>query len=707
MNNPHPDHLLECLIFMGRYHGNTVTADALLAGLPTADGRLTPELFSRAATRCGLSSKVVHRPLEGISESLLPAVLMLNDDQACLLMGWDDSGEALVVYPHDSHEPVAVSRDSLQQLYSGVVLLARPKFKFDDRAPSLKSDKNSHWFWSVFFENKRLYRDVLVAAFLVNLFALALPIFTMNVYDRVVPNHAVETLWMLAIGVILVLMGDLSLKTMRGYFIDLAGRRVDTKLTATIMERVLGMRLEYKPQSVGSFASNLRSFEVIREFMSSAALATLIDLPFVLVFLAVLVWISPWLVLPLLVGMLIIVAYAFSTQAKMEELTETTYRTSAMRNAVLVEGLGGLETVKALAAEGGIQRRWERSAEFLARVGSQLKLLSSSNGNVAAWTQQVVSVSIIVTGVYLITAGELTMGGLIAASMLTGRAMAPLGQVAALTTQLHHVKTSFESLDEIMGQEIERPDGSHFLSRKSFNGQIEFRNVSFSYPGSEVKALNNVSFTIKPGESVAVLGRIGSGKTTLHKLVMGLYKPTEGAVLVDGIDTRQLDPAELRRHIGYVPQDVTLFYGSLRENIVMGNPQATDDDVLNAAEFANLNDFVNAHPEGFDMQVGERGEFLSGGQRKSVSLARSLVNNPPMLLLDEPTGSMDQSTESWVRAKLQDYATDRTLLMVTHRTTLLPLVDRILVVDKGQIVADGQRDKVVEALRQGRIGKVV
>ncbi|GAA5316265.1 MAG: type I secretion system permease/ATPase [Candidatus Pelagadaptatus aseana] len=707
MKHPNSDHLLECLIFLSRYHGNAVTADALLAGLPVVDGRLTPELFSRAATRCGLSSKILQRPLSHISDSLLPAVLILHDEQACLLMGWSESGDALIVDPLKSSESVTMSREELAQRYTGRALLARPQFEFDERAPILQSHKTSHWFWSVFFENKRLYRDVLVAAFLINVFALALPIFTMNVYDRVVPNYALETLWMLAIGVVLVLLGDLSLKTLRGYFIDLAGRRVDTKLTATIMERVLGMRLEHKPQSVGSFASNLRSFEVIREFMSSAALATLIDFPFVLVFMAVLMWISPWLVLPLLVGMVIIIVYAFSTQAKMEELTETTYRTSAMRNAVLVEGLSGLETVKALAAEGNIQRRWERSAEFLARVGSQLKLLSSSNGNVAAWTQQAVSVAIIVTGVYLIAAGELTMGGLIAASMLTGRAMAPLGQVAALTTQLHHVKTAFESLDGIMAQEIERPEGSHFLSRKNFTGQIEFRNVSFAYPGSEVKALNNVSFIIKPGESVAVLGRIGSGKTTLHKLVMGLYQPTEGAVLIDGIDVRQLDPAELRRHIGYVPQDVTLFYGSLRENIVMGNPQATDDDVIKAAEFANLNDFVNAHPQGFDMPVGERGEFLSGGQRKSVSLARSLVNDPTMLLLDEPTGSMDQSTESWVREQLSGYASDKTLLMVTHRTTLLPLVDRILVVDKGQIVADGQRDKVVEALRQGRIGKVV
>ncbi|MEL7401682.1 MAG: ABC transporter transmembrane domain-containing protein, partial [Pseudomonadota bacterium] len=339
--------------------------------------------------------------------------------------------------------------------------------------------------------------------FLINLFALALPIFTMNVYDRVVPNHAVETLWMLAAGVVIVLVGDLFLKTMRAYFLDLAGKRIDIKLSAFIMERVLGMRMESKPLSVGSYASNLRSFETIRDFITSAGITTLIDFPFVLVFLAVLLWISPWLVLPLLVGMVVIVIYAFSTQSKMEELTQTTYRTASMRNAILIESLAGLETIKALSAEGIVQRRWERSAEFLAKVGVQLKLLSASNGNVAAWSQQAVSVAVIVTGVYLITAGELSMGGLIAASMLTGRAMAPLGQVAALTTQLHHVKTAFESLDDIMAQKVERPEGTAFLSRQSFSGDIEFRNVSFNYPGTDVAALKDVSFSLKAGESVA------------------------------------------------------------------------------------------------------------------------------------------------------------------------------------------------------------
>ena len=700
------DYLLECLLSLGRFHDCAKSPDSLLAGLPLEDGHLSPALFSRAAIRCGLTSKVVERDLDHISKSLLPVVVLLKNDKACLLAGWsEDSQTVQVIHPELSDTAIEIPAEVLRSAYIGKTILVKPKFRFDPRTSELSKSDNGHWFWSVLKENTGLYRDVLLAAFFINLFALALPIFNMNVYDRVVPNQAFETLWMLAAGVVVILISDLILKTMRGYFLDLASKRIDIKISAKIMARVLGLRMEARPLSVGSFAANLRSFESIRDFIASAGITTIIDLPFVLLFLLVLAWISPWLTVPVLIGICIVTLFSLSTQKKMEELTETTFRASAMRNAILIESLSGLDTVKAMSAEGRVQRKWEQSASFLARVGVQLKLLSSSNGNVAAWVQQLVSVSIIIIGVYLISVGQMSMGGMIAASMLTGRAMAPLGQLAALTTQYHHVKTAYQSLNGIMEQPIERPEEANFLSRQSFEGKIEFRNVSFSYPGSDVVALKDVSFIIQPGESVAVLGRIGSGKSTLHKMIMGMYQPTEGSILVDGIDLRQLDPAELRRHMGYAPQDTTLFYGSLKDNIIMANPHATDEDVVRAAEMVNLNDYVNSHPQGFDMEVGERGDSLSGGQRKSVGLARALINEAPILLLDEPTGSMDQTTELWVKEKLTDYTQDKTVVLVTHRTPLLSLVERILVVDGGQIIADGARDKVIEALRQGRIGR--
>jgi ATP-binding cassette subfamily C protein LapB len=430
-----------------------------------------------------------------------------------------------------------------------------------------------------------------------------------------------------------------------------------------------------------------------------------IDLPFAVIFLVVIGWIAWPLVLPILFGMALVMLYALTVHSKMHELSETTYRAGALRNATLVESLVGLESIKALGAESVMQRKWESSAAFLSRVGAQLRLLSSSTINGAMWAQQFVNVLVVIGGVYLIAKGELTLGGLIACTMLASRSLAPISQVAGLLTQYHNAATALKSLDNILEQPVERPANSNFVTRQHFQGDIEFKNVSFSYPNQDISALRDVSLKIRAGEHIAILGRVGSGKTTLQKLILGLYQPTEGAVLVDGIDLRQLDPAELRRNIGYVPQDVTLFYGTLRENLTISSPTADDTAVLNAAEVGGILEYVNLHPKGFDMIVGERGESLSGGQRQAVALARAVINDPPILLMDEPTGSMDHSSEEGVKQRLRAYAAGKTMIVVTHRTSLLDLVDRIIVVDAGKIVADGPKNQVVEALRQGRIGK--
>lgn len=698
------DPLVECLLVLASYHGGTSSREALVAGLPLDNGSLSPSLFARAASRAGLVSKIVHKPLSGMNQALLPAVLLLEDNQVCLLMAWSpDTQRARVIYPELSEAVVDVAVEELMQGYGGTAILCRPKFRFDARAPRLTEHARGHWFWDALKENLPIYRDVLLAALFINIFALALPIFTMNVYDRVVPNQAVETLWMLAVGVGLVLLADLGLKTMRAYFLDMASQRVDINLSTKIMEKVLGLRMEARPLSAGSFAANLRSFETVRDFITSSSITAVIDLPFALLFILVIAWIAPLMLVPLLVGVCIVLGYAWITQPKMKALTETTYRASAMRNATLIESLVGLDTIKAMSAEGVMQKRWEQSASFLAKVGVQLRLISTSNVNVASWAQQLVSVMLIITGVYLIVAGELSMGGLIACSMLAGRVMGPFSQLAGLLLQYHNAATAMEALEDIMAKPVERAPDSNFLSRDKLKGKIEFRNVSFAYPGSEMPALSGVSFSIEPGEHVAVLGRVGSGKTTLQKLGMGLYQPTEGSILVDGVDMRQLDPAELRSQVGYVPQDVTLFYGTLRENIVLAHPLADDAAVLRAAELANLDVFVNNHPKGFDLLVGERGDSLSGGQRKAVAIARAVIHEPPILLMDEPTGSMDHSTEAVVRAKLREFAAGKTLLVVTHRTSLLEMVDRILVVDNGKIVADGPRDEVMASLRSGAV----
>lgn len=453
---------------------------------------------------------------------------------------------------------------------------------------------------------------MLLAAFFINVFALALPLFTMNVYDRVVPNNATETLWMLAAGVILMLLADITLRTMRGYFIDLASRRVDIQLSALIMERVLGMRLEHRPNSVGSYAVNLRSFESVRDFITSASITTLIDIPFAVLFIGVIGWIAWPVIVPVVIGLVVVVGFALSVRGKLKELAETTYRAGAMRNSTLIESLVGLDTIKAMGGESRMQRRWEETTTFLAHVGVQLRLVSNSAINVTQWGQQMVYIFVIITGVYLIGVGELSMGGLIACTMLSGRIMAPFGQLAGLVTQYHNAQIALQSLEEVMDKPVERPDGAQFLSRDMFKGEIEFKNVSFAYPGAQMESLSDVSFKIKPGEHVAILGRVGSGKSTLQKLAMGLYQPTSGAILIDGIDLRQLDPSELRSRVGYVPQDVTLFYGSLRDNLTLSNPQVSDAALVRAVEIANLSDYVNRHPQGFDMMIGERGNPCPG-----------------------------------------------------------------------------------------------
>ena len=703
----HHDPLLGCLVEMTHLHGRPSTRAALTAGLPLEKGCLSPSLFPRAAARAGFACKIVRRTLDKIDTALLPAILLLKGDEACILLGWHGDAEDAVAHllmPDTGQGEVRMPAAELRERYLGIAIFCRPRFTFDARAPEVGKVKLRHWFWGALAEQWPLYRDVVAAALLINVFALVMPLFTMNVYDRVVPNNAVDTLWMMALGVLLVIGMDFAIRVLRGHFIDLAGARIDVQLSSSIMERVLGMRMEGKPASVGSFASNLRAFESVRDFIASATVSALIDFPFALIFVFAIIWIAWPLALIPLIGIMIGVIYAFVVQHKMHELSETTYRASAMRNAALIESLTALETIKTQCAEGAVQQKWESTTAFLARVNAQSRMLSATAMNGAAAIQQTVNVVLVVGGVYLIHAGYLSMGGLIAVTMLGGRAIMPLGQAVGLLMQYQNARTALESLEKLMSDPVERGD-DEFIHRPELNGDIEFRDVSFSYPGQAEPALKNVSFSIRAGEKVVVIGRTGSGKSTLQRLILGLYKPTDGVIRIDGIDQRQLDPADLRRNIGFVGQDATLFYGTLRENISIGAPYADDSAVVHAAEIAGLSQFVNRHPQGFDMLIGERGESLSGGQRQEVAIARAVLMDPPILLMDEPSSAMDFSTEHQFKLRLRQYAAHKTLVIVTHRTSLLELADRIIVVDDGKVVADGPREKVVEALQSGRVGR--
>jgi ATP-binding cassette subfamily C protein LapB len=700
----HDDPLLECLVEMTRVHGVPATAQALSAGLPLVDQRLTPALLPRAAARARLSARLVRRPVAEIPDDILPAILLLHGERACLLLE-ARQGKYLISHPELGAGAVEISAEELAQDYTGMACYVRPQFRFDARSPEVGKVRGRHWFWSAIFDNRRLYRDAVVAAVLINIFAMAMPLFTMNVYDRVVPNNALETLWVLVVGIAIVVIFNTILTTARAHVIDSASKRVDVRLSALIMERVMDLRMEGKPVSVGSFAANLRSFESVRDFIASASITTLVDLPFVILFLLVLAWISPWMLIPPVAAIVLIVLVSLAAQFRMESLTMASYQASSQRNATLVEALSGLETVKTLNAQGAMQRNWERSTEYIANIGNKLKLMSSTTVGFVSAMQQLVSVSVVTIGVFLAHDSLVSMGGIIAASMISGRCLMPLGQVAGLLMQYQNARTSLGSIDSYMQLPVERPETAEFLHRPVFHGSVEFRNVTFSYPGAAQPVLHNVSFKLSPGEKVGIIGRIGSGKTTLEKLILGLYQPTEGTVLLDGVDVRQIDPADLRRAIGYVPQDPVLFYGSLKHNIAMGAPYADDASILAAAEVAGVDEFANVHPDGFDMLIGERGESLSGGQRQSVAVARALINDPPVLLLDEPSSNMDHQSESRLRKQLAAASANKTMFLITHRTALLELVTRLIVIDNGRVVADGPKEQVVDALRTGRVGR--
>jgi len=707
----HPDPLLDCLVEVCRLHGQGASRAALAAGLPidgASQGRLSLELAERAAARVGMSARLQRLPLGEIDGAALPAILILRDNKACVLLGWQGD-EAQLLLPETGQGSVTLARAELGQRYSGVVLFVRPHFRFDARTPEVRAPRSGHWFWGALMAQRFVYRDVLWAALLINLFAIAFPMFSMNVYDRVVPNNAVETLWSLAIGIVLVLCADLFMRSLRSHFVDEASARIDISISSALMERVLGMKLSHRPESVGSFASNLRGFEQVRDFIASSTVTTLIDLPFALLFVGVMAWISPWLAIPAVVAFVLVLVIGYVLQHRLHELSETTYKAGALRNATLVESLTGIETIKSQGAESVIQAKWERANAFLARVNVRMRAISSKAMYGTAWLTQMVSVAIVLIGVYLIGQRELTTGALIACSMLSARALAPAGQIVGLLMQYQGARTAMESLNRVMANPVERPGvgegGETFIHRRELRGDIEFRNVKFAYPNRSDSALEGVSFKIAAGERVALIGRVGSGKSTIEKLILGLYAPSDGAVLLDGIDLRQLDPADVRRNLGYVSQDVTLFYGSLRENIAFGMPFADDAAIVAAAEVAGMGDFVNRHPKGFDMPVGERGESLSGGQRQSVGLARALLHNAPILLLDEPTSAMDFSTEAQITQRISQFANGKTVVLVTHRTSLLAMVTRVIVIDGGKVVADGPRDRIMEALQSGRIAR--
>lgn len=715
LTNTHTDPILECLVIFTKLYNRPFSADALIADLPVEPGRLTPKLFSldannsksafsRAAQRAGFSSKLVNYSLKDISPLLLPVILILKGNQndqekACIVTEMSpDRKYSKIILPDLDNGENWIETSDLEEEYINYAFLLKPVQHFKDAHKRILKHEEHHWFWGTLSYSKKIYTDVIVASFLINLFVMATPIFTLNIYDRVVPNNAIDTMWVFAIGIIVLYVFDMVLKFLRSYFLENAAKKSDIIMSSIIFEQVMNLKMSSKPGSVGSFASNIKDFDSIRGFFTASSIATMIDLPFSIIFLLIIYLIGGWMVAIPIISACIIIVYSLIIRNPMKKSIESTYEASALKNAVLIESLTALETIKALGISGQSQWKWEEATGSVAHKGIKSKILSNSISTFVNFIVQLNTVGMIIGGVYTIGEKELSMGGLIAVVMLGSRMLAPLAQVAALISNFEQTKAAYTAINSVMDLPVEREDAKKFVQRPSFEGKIEFQNVSFTYPNTEKKVLDNVSFIIYPGESVGIIGTNGSGKTSLEKLILGLYDPDEGSILMDGIDIKQIDPADLRHGISYVPQDTMLFKGTLKDNIIVRAPDASDEDILTASELSGTKRFVDIHPMGFDMPVGERGDGLSGGQKQSISIARAFIHFSPIILLDEPTNSMDSTSESSFINALKLYKENRTTIIISHKNSLLKITERLLLLEQGKLLLDGTHADVLKHL---------
>lgn len=698
------DPLTDCLAMLAKIHGRQISRTALRAGLPLVNNRLTINLVARAAARAGLASRVLERPLSEITNLELPCILLLQGNYSLVLNAVQHDEQTLTVLLPEAgmgQETVAIA--DISERYTGYAIFAHPEFQRSEQSVGEMAAKRSSWFWGTLFSSWRIYRDVLLASFLINLLGLTTPFFILNVYDRVIPNNAFETLWVLSIGIGVVYLFSLLMRGLRGYFIDIAGKKANLEISSKLFEKVLGIRMSARPDSIGSFSNKIQQFDSVRDFITSLSVTALVDLPFALLALLAIWYLGGAVVAVHLAAITVLLLYAFFIQMPLKFAVEQSYHASAQRNAVLVEGLNGLETLKMLGAEGKIQRTWEDSVGHISTWGTRSRFLSSSVSHVSNFVQSTTVVAVVIAGVYAVSGGSLSQGGLIAIVMLTRQALSPMSQVVSLATRFHRARTALHTLQEVMELPVERPVSKTFLHRTELLGAIEFRDVSFSYPDQTVKALKDVTLLIAAGERVGIIGSIGSGKTTLGKMLLGLYEPDTGMVAMDGTDIRQIDPTELRRFIGCVAQDIVLFRGSLRDNITLGCEDVSDAEILRVADLSGVSKFVKRNAMGFDMPVGEQGRLLSGGQRQAVAMARALLLDPPVLVLDEPSSSMDAKSESQLRQHLNTILKGKTLILTTHRASLLALVDRVVVLENGMIRADGPKAAILEALKNGQI----
>ncbi|WP_172806911.1 type I secretion system permease/ATPase [Endozoicomonas arenosclerae] len=681
----HSDHdpLINCLEELTRYFHCDVSVETLLSGLPVSEQGLLPSQCQRALAKAGLESSLSEQPLKTISSSDLPVILLLLNDKATVVYQCNaKTGKAIIGESVNDRKEIDIQ--DIEGIYSGYLIQVKPEKKYSEATSEKSSSNHYPWFRDAILPYWGTFRDVLIASFMVNLFALVSPLFVMNVYDRVVPNQAYETLWVLVAGVFIAFSFDFGIKLIRARAIDQVGKQIDIRLSAKLLEKILGLKLAVRPGATGSFMNNLAEFDSIRQFLTSATILTLIDLPFVLLFLSLITWIAPSLVAIPLVCMALAAGVAVLINSPLQKAIEKSQQASCHRQSFLLETLLGLESIKASSAENHHQFHWERSNQQIAEVNLTVRKLQLYSSQAATFILQAGTILIISMGVYLIGLGELSMGGLIAVMMIAGRCTAPVIQSIGLLNQYQRTRQAMDYTDTLMGLPQERTNDRHFLVPETFRGDIRFKHIHFSYPDAP-PLLKDITLEIKAGETVAILGRMGSGKSTLLQLIVGLWEPSDGHISIGELDIRQIDPGFLRSKIGYVPQKITLFSGSIRDNLLMGRQGISDERLVSSVKQAGLGDILSAHPQGLDFQVGEAGRHLSGGQIQSIGIARALLGDPNILILDEPASSMDNHAEAQLIQTLSRF-NDKTILIVTHKKSLVGCADKVVVMDQGQIV---------------------
>lgn len=674
-------YLIEAIRLLLREFGIRKSGAAIRDAVEISGNFIGPKQAVSTLSNFGFKASFGSLKIKALSDDFFPMIAFSKKGEAYLLNKASEDEQVVVTHPL-TREKTSVDLTTLESDFSGYSIIVK---ELNSRE---KEERAGHWFFSSFRKSKWLYVQVMVAAMVSNFLSLTTALFTMTVYDRVIPNGAFESLIALSIGVIIALGFDFLIKSLRAKFIDTASKRADLEISRRLFDRILTLSPSEQRQKTGAMAGTIREFETLREFFNSSTLVILIDLPFVFFFIYVISLIAGPLAYVFLTAVPLVIIVGLGIQPFLARITKGSVESGMNKQSVLVETLNGLETVNATGSGKLMRKRYEEALNNQADSGNKIRTLSQFIINFAASVQQYAQVAAIFFGVYLIVDGQISQGALIGAVILGGRTMGPLSQLANTLSRVNGAITAYKNLASLIGNKFKAASDLSPISRPVFKGEIEFKNVSYTFQGAGQATLNNISFKIPAGQKVALVGKMGSGKSTLSRLIAGILEPSSGAILIDGVDVRQIDTADIRKNIGVMLQDSWLFSGTIRENIQMGFNEYDDEHVLGICKVAGVDDFVGSEPKGYELEIRERGIGLSGGQRQTINLARSLLHNPQILLLDEPTSSMDQGTEKSVIESLEKFSLEKTMMIVTHRNPILSMVDRVFVIENGKIITD-------------------